>query len=898
MSHLQAHGAARLAPRTLKRLAALASGASLLAIATGAWADAATDASSTSNLREVVVTAPRKEVAARAVQLSAPNLISVQSAETMAKYPDFNAAESLSRMPGISLSSDTGEGRFVNIRGIDGNLDGATFGGVPLLNTYPGGTYFSGGGRAVEFDTIPGGAIDGLIVTYTGLPDHEAEGLGGSVEVTPRSAANVTKPFLDGTLGWGYEPDHGHDGPINADLAAGVRFGFQNGHLVTEGVDATEARVGFFSNPTPFALVLTASSREDRRGFDDMEEDYNNPGSADRSYSDLQFRHYDYHRVRTGFGGEFDFTPNEDHTYFFRANVAGYTESVEKNRLTFDFGNDDGTDEPNQIQVGSGYRGYADMSVSGTDEQETHRNEVYAVGGRDRWGDVVLDYRASYSTASYDQNRSFGTTFTGPAAVETLYNNSGNNGDFPQIAVTDGTNINDPSLYNLKHGVVSAQQEHDLDQEKAFAANLLFPIHLINDSDRVKVGVEVRLRNKDQNVFVYGDGGDVDIGALNLADASTAADTNFYDHGYTNGPMINNLLVRKLAEAAQGTPVFDPSQYFAAQENIYSGYAQYTTTIGKFGILAGVRVESTDAKYDDYFFDAAGDAPVLESNPQRYTNVFPTVQLRYDFTSKLVLRATYSTGIGRPGFNQVAGAVSIDTSNGIITQGNPKLKPTTGNNFDLDLEYYLPGGGIAQVGVFDKEFSNYIVTNNDRVASDPRLPDFVGTVQLQTFSNVSSAYARGIEVAYHQQFLWLPDPWKGFGLDANATLVDSRFEEYNAATSGSGHAEFGLLPGTSKLTANFAAFYEAHGVEARISGEYVSAELFSLGGSKSQDTIQDNRLTLDWASSYAFNKNWKVYFNAKNLLNSPLRFYMGNPSFPIQREFYDVTYEAGIKVAF
>ena len=81
-------------------------------------------------------------------------------------------------MPGISLSSDTGEGRFVQIRGIDANLDGATYGGVPLLNTFPGGTESGGGGRAVEFDTIPTGAIDGIIVTYTVLPDHEAEGLG------------------------------------------------------------------------------------------------------------------------------------------------------------------------------------------------------------------------------------------------------------------------------------------------------------------------------------------------------------------------------------------------------------------------------------------------------------------------------------------------------------------------------------------------------------------------------------------------------------------------------------------------------------------------------------------------------------------------------------------------
>ena len=86
-------------------------------------------------------------------------------------------------MPDVSLSSDTGEGRFVQIRGIDANLDGATYGGVPLLNTNPGGTAAGGGGRAVEYDTIPTGAIDGIVVTLLpGLPDHEAEGLGGSIE--------------------------------------------------------------------------------------------------------------------------------------------------------------------------------------------------------------------------------------------------------------------------------------------------------------------------------------------------------------------------------------------------------------------------------------------------------------------------------------------------------------------------------------------------------------------------------------------------------------------------------------------------------------------------------------------------------------------------------------------
>ena len=272
------------------------------------------------------------------------------------------------------------------------------------------------------------------------------------------------------------------------------------------------------------------------------------------------------------------------------------------------------------------------------------------------------------------------------------------------------------------------------------------------------------------------------------------------------------------------------------------------------------------------------------------------MQLRYDFSPKLVLRATYSTGIGRPGFNQVAGAVTIDQSNEAITTGNPNLRPTTGQSFDLDLEYYLPNGGIAQIVAFDKEFSDYIVTET-RHGLDPRIPNSTN-VTFATFANVSSAYARGIEAAYHQQFAWLPKPFNGFGVEGNVTIVDSRIREYDAATSATGQDEYGPLPGTSHVTANLAGFYEGHGLQARLSGEYVSHELFSLGGSRSADTIQDNRLTLDFASSYEINKTWKLYFNAKNLTNEPLRFYMGSPSFPIQREFYEVTYEGGVKFRF
>ncbi len=185
------------------------------------------------------------------------------------------------RIPGISLSTDTGEGRFVNIRGIDANLNGATYGGVVLLNTFAAGTAASGSGRAVEFDTIPTGAIDGIVVYKTLSPDREAEGLGGQIELTPRSAKNLSRPFFEGELGWGYENLHGHTGPFTASFATGARFGFNNGKLVVEGHgDDAPTGSGWITNPTPFSLVITASRKDDRRGVDDIEPSYANDGAT------------------------------------------------------------------------------------------------------------------------------------------------------------------------------------------------------------------------------------------------------------------------------------------------------------------------------------------------------------------------------------------------------------------------------------------------------------------------------------------------------------------------------------------------------------------------------------------------------------------------------------------
>jgi TonB-dependent receptor len=267
-----------------------------------------------------------------------------------------------------------------------------------------------------------------------------------------------------------------------------------------------------------------------------------------------------------------------------------------------------------------------------------------------------------------------------------------------------------------------------------------------------------------------------------------------------------------------------------------------------------------------------------------YTDVFPTVQLRWEPITNFVGRATFSTALARPGFLQTTQSSRVDVGANTVSTGNPNLKPTYGYNFDLSAEYYLPHAGIASIGLFNKTFDNFIVA---RVLRGP-YPGLVGIVSQTSFDNVSSARARGVEVAYVQRFDGLPGVLNGLGLDTNVTYVDSRVELRPGDTV--------TMPGTSNWTANVAGFYEAHDLQLRLAWQHVGKTLFGIGGSRATDVFQDSRSTLDFTSQYQINPRIAVYFDAKNLLDTPLRFYEGSVNRPIQREFYDVTLEGGVKL--
>ena len=799
---------------------------------------------SNSGPTEVVVTAKRLEKTARAEQKAALNIVNIQPAETIEKYPDFNAAEALGRVVGVSMSEDTGEGRFVEIRGIDGNLNGATFGGVVLLNTNPGGTYFGGGGRAVEMDTVPIGSVDRVEVIKSLRPDMDAEGLGGVIELTPRSAATLKQPFVEATLAGGYEALRGDTKPFRAEIATGFRSG-------------------------ALSAIFTASQFNNNQAIDDVEEDYID--NTSKTYDDLQLRHYDYHRRRFGYGTEIDYQPDATSSYYLRANVAGYIEAVKKRFEVLNSLGDDTTQSGDTITAIG-----ATPTLKTTDEQETHRNTVLAAGGINRFGDVKLDYQLSYSRSTYHQDYNYGTTFNSTATDTIAYNNAGN-GDRPTFSVVSGTPLNDGTQYFLKK--LTNSGEMDVDSETGGQVNIAFPAHWLGD-DELKFGLRERDRSKTQ------DTGDATYATAKQTLAAFLPNptySGFYDGAYVIGPFPDLSGLRALGVSEGGEGAVSLGNVFDDNEQIHAAYAQYSTTIGAWGFLGGVRVEKTDGTYR--YNQTVDDVTSRVEQKHSYTDVFPSAQLRYTFSDDLIARATWSTGIGRPGFNQLSTDSTVDTNAMTVQTGNPDLKPTTGNNFDATLEWYLPANGIVQVGLFDKQFDNYIVT---RQIIAPYQGD-AGYTYI-SYYNIGGAWARGLEAAYNQKFLMLPGVWSGLGTDANLTLVDSQAELRPGDKR--------MLPGTSKITGNLAVFYEKGPLSLRLATEYVGKTLFGAGDGRDTDLYQNARWTADAYAGWTINPHWNLYFKAKNLTNEKLRFYMGSNDRPVQREFYDQSYELGIKAKF
>ncbi|GAC1664912.1 MAG: TonB-dependent receptor [Steroidobacteraceae bacterium] len=852
-----------------------------------------------SALESITVLAQRTPIAiARAAQMEAPNLVDITTYEEIRKIPDVSVAEAVRRIPGISLETDEGEGRYVNCRGLDADLNSTTFGGLRLPPTNNASPF--GGYRAVTLDSIPIGLVGAITVTKSNLPSQDAEALGCTIEITPKTAPANGAPFIQGNVGSGYEPLRG-TGIIDVAVTAGGRFGGAG--------KPSDSDVTAYSD-RPFSVVLTATYYDDRRGFDDVEPGYFDdtargamPAPGNHPYdaiSGIDFRDYELHRKRHGYGIDLGYQPDANNSWYIRAFDAGYTEKYLRPYLHLAPDGNTTTSPDGSITDTLNASGAITKNLR--DERETSRDKVFVLGGKNLIGDNTLDYRVGYTKGTwdkfYDENSTY--TYSAPAGSNITYNyNLSGQGHTPNQTVA-GANYLDPTQYQLTGAGNSSAV--NFDKELSFATNLDMPLHWGTfDSQDLRVGASARLRKKRQtaNSLSYPN---IPAGVL-LSGAASSSPETYYNGRYPIGVDIapgylQGLLGPGVKAPAPDSAALSPDvlsdlqQFLDVKENVYAAYGQYQMNAGPLGLIGGVRVERTTDRSNAYqvtkTFDPTGTietdtvTPIIAS--KSYTNAFPSLQAKYEIQPKLITRATWSSTLARPGFNQSNVSKTIDFGSNQITVGNPDLKPATANSFDLTIEKYLQSAGILSFGVFAKEFKDYIVPNQTGFQN---LPNAAQPLRVFTFNNVGKSHARGAEFNWEQRFKYLPGFLSGLGASANYTFVDSRIEIRPG--------ELSTLPSASKNTWNVAAFYEQDGLGLRLAAYSTSADLFAIGSQKSGDVWNATRTSMDFGSTYAFSQHWIAYFNAKNLLDTPHKFYQGTYERVIQREFYGQTFQLGAR---
>jgi len=130
----------------------------------------------------VVVTAQaRGQEAAINQQITSNTISNIVSSDRIKELPDVNAAESIGRLPGISIDRNNGEATGVAIRGLDPKYNTVTVNGVLLPAT-------SSDNRSVDLSLVSSNLLDGIEVKKANTPDMDADALGGTIDLRLKEA--------------------------------------------------------------------------------------------------------------------------------------------------------------------------------------------------------------------------------------------------------------------------------------------------------------------------------------------------------------------------------------------------------------------------------------------------------------------------------------------------------------------------------------------------------------------------------------------------------------------------------------------------------------------------------------------------------------------------------------
>lgn len=796
----------------------------------------------------IVVGTKAAQASAINQQRASNSIKTIIDSDGLGNFPDTTVADSLSRAVGISIETDQGEGRYVSIRGINTDLISSSINGVRTPSPEDR--------RGVLLDGVPSDLLDGIEVQKSLTPDVDADSLGGVINLKTVSAFDRKDNFLRMKVEGAYneiteavspKASMTYSNTWNDQFGAAVSVSYQN---------------------------LAIESHNNEIGEWDQD-DNGNFFVAD----DYEQRWYDLTRERIGLVANFDWNVNDGTKLYLRTLYNRYTDDEVRNKFELrEFDEEIINVTPNSTSI---RRGEADVEVRL--REEVRNIQTYSLGGETVEGPWTVDYQASFAYAEEDDTNNHDVNFRStPEQRDSTVGAITLSYDDPQQPVISGSAL--PFLLNPENYELDTyEQEFTVNKDTEYAAQMnVSRDSMLGQTPVVwKAGAKYRDRQKtrDQNLTFHERGG-------LTADQFIRSDAEI-----TNWRLANRMFEwpdANLTAALRDT--FQPNELvvedtllesfvgdFQIDERILAAYGMGTFEIGDATLVAGVRVEQTDVDLLGNFFAEDSLTAVPREISQDYTDILPSLNLRYDFTDRITARAAYYAAVVRPAFGDMAPTALLNDDRDEIELGNPDLEAYDADNFDIGLEFYPTSLSVISIGAFYKSIDNAIFPAEFDAADVPSNIDLsflpaatLATLEdVNTFINVGSSEIMGVEVNYVQNMGDISDALEGFLFSTNLTLTDSQ------ATLPDGR-EVPFLK-QSNTVWNIALAYEKGPIDLRVSGNYRGDYLDQLQGPE-LDRYADDRFRVEASAKYRVSKQLQVYLEGKNLTDAPEYFYFGDES--------------------
>jgi len=870
------------------------------------------DAGSVVTLEKFVVSNER-EGNAKAImeQRAALNMKSVVASDNFGDVTGGNIGEFMKYMPGVVMDYVDADARSVRISGLDPKYAGVSVDGMRMASA--ASATFGGGTRAFEFEQASITSIESIELNKTLTASMDADAPAGSMNLRSKNAfdrkgreitvqASLTASPYELTTRRTPSPGDGYHRKIRP----GYVFTYSDSFNGRFGVQLSLSHNSLFNEQ--LGLTHTIDNTIAARG---------------PVINALVFRDNPKITTRAAIGLNLDFrvTPNltvalrtagshfEDdinaRTVTFRAATAQIDPSSTLSRLL-------ANPSPNintRLESSIGHSHKFNDTITYTPKIEYKRNDTVVTlsGGYSRSRTHYEDMRSGYMTGANNRitRMSWSASRSSPTSTDwqltqlsgrswldlANYNRDDANPNNIGTAARSGQSQVFLGYLDAKHtfdlglpitisaGAKVRQSTYDLSQTGTLTWTYVGAARNQLDPSTVMVAHTFPSLFDPQK-------GD-NLAAMNIPIPNTTSmyslfgsNPEYFVENEFNNFLIRNTSVRSVKEQIDARYVELNTRWRGLRLNL--GMRQERTrTVGRtFDLIPAAQVRAAGYTANTIPFVTYQYRNFERRNKYGgYDNDFFSGGMKFSLRKNLVVQISGNQSIGRPDYNNLAGAINVNENAQTVTMPNPDLKPETSDKYYVSAQYYIEPAGTLSLSTYQLNVKNMGVSNTVISADEAGYgddPEYLGFTFLRPSNLSGTRKIKGVELEYSQQLVFLPGFARGFSVFGSISRAIPDLRVVNVVPK----------------SANGGIRFSNHKFNLQLRSTWTSARATSIAATQVQWAYE--RIMFDVSGGFKFNQKYELTISGRNIANSPIRGYTNEPGILRIHQNYGAVWTVGV----